>query len=223
MAAPSDPSGEAHRLWVKVCGLTRREDAEKAVELGVDALGFNTWRGSKRYLDLAAAADWLRTLPRHVARFALTVNAPLEEAQRLAALDFVDAVQLHGDEDPAYCRALGAIGTKVIKALRVATADDLETASAFPGGMILLDAKVPGEFGGTGKLVELELARAFREQHPERSVILAGGLKPENVARAVEAVRPFGVDVSSGVEIAAGRKDAGLMRAFIEAARGAGL
>jgi phosphoribosylanthranilate isomerase len=209
----------ARRVRVKVCGITCAEDAEAAVELGVDALGFNTWRGSKRYLDLEKAAEWLREIPPFVTRVALTVNATLEEARRIAELGFIDAVQLHGDEDAEYCRALRASGKTVIKALRVAAAEDLAAADAFPGRAILLDAKVPGEFGGTGVAVELELARRFREEHPERAVILAGGLRPETVAPAVEMVRPFGVDVSSGVEVTAGRKDRGLMRGFLEAAR----
>jgi phosphoribosylanthranilate isomerase len=222
MPPNSDPASAARpRLWVKVCGITSPEDAAAAIELGADALGFNTWPGSRRYLDLAAAAPWLRDLPRTVTRIALTVNAPLAEAQRLAGLDYLDVLQLHGDEAPDYFRALAAAGRPIVKALRIATAGDLATARDFPGENILLDAKVPGEFGGTGHLIELELARAFREQHPERRVILAGGLKPENVARAVEIVRPYGVDVSSGVERAAARKDRALMKAFIEAARGA--
>lgn len=206
---------------VKVCGITSAEDALAAIELGADALGFNTWRGSKRYLDVTAAADWLREIPPFITRVALTVNASLEEARRIVELGYIDAVQVHGDEDAAYCRALRAGGKTVIKALRVAASDDLEAADHFPGRAILLDAKVHGEFGGTGVAVELELARRFREEHPERAVILAGGLKPETVARAVKAVRPFGVDVSSGVELHPGRKDRGLMRAFIEAARAA--
>lgn len=225
MAPPSDTSAAGvkpapARLWVKVCGITCPEDAAAAIELGVDALGFNTWRGSKRYLDLERAAPWMGELPRSITRIALMVNAPLAEAQRLAGLDYIDVLQLHGDEDPDYFRALAKAGRPVMKAMRIATAADLESAREFPGERILLDAKVPGEFGGTGHLIELELARSFREQHPERAVILAGGLKPENVARAVEIVRPHGVDVSSGVERAVARKDRGLMKAFIEAARG---
>ncbi len=208
------------RVRVKICGITCAEDARAAIELGADALGFNTWPGSKRYLDLQLAEDWLRELPPFVARVALTVNAPLEEAKRIARLGFMDAVQLHGDEDAAYAGALGAGGHAVIKALRVRAPEDLEIARDFPAACFLIDAHVAGHFGGTGVPVNLELAQEFRRQFPGKPLILAGGLKPETVARAVELVRPFAVDVSSGVEAAPGRKDRGLMQAFLEAARG---
>lgn len=213
---------ETARTRVKICGITLAEDAEMAVALGADALGFNTWRGSKRYLDLAAAAPWLRTLPPYITRVALTVNAPLEEARRIAALEYIDAVQVHGDEDPAYCRALAETGRPVIRALRVGVAADLEKAAEFPGRALLLDAQVAGEYGGTGVTVDLALAKEFGRLFPQRALILAGGLRPETVAAVVQEVRPYAVDVSSGVERVPGRKDAGLMRAFLEAAREGG-
>jgi len=210
---------ETARVRVKICGITCAQDAHAAIALGADALGFNTWRGSKRSLDLAAAGAWLRELPPFVARVALTVNAPLEEAQRIAALGFVDAVQLHGDEDAPYCEALASGGRTVIKALRVRVADDLAVVPSFPAASFLIDAHVAGLFGGTGVPVDLDLAREFRRRFPEKPLILAGGLNPENVARAVDAVRPYAVDVSSGVEAEPGRKDYRLVKAFIEAAR----
>jgi phosphoribosylanthranilate isomerase len=211
---------ESARVRVKICGLTRAEDAAAAVALGADALGFNTWRGSKRYLDLALAGPWLRELPPYVTRVALTVNAPLDEARRIASLSFVDAVQVHGDEDAAYCRALAEVGRPIIKALRLGRMEDLKQAEDYPAGAMLLDAQVAGEYGGTGVSVELALAQEFRRLFPGRPLILAGGLKPDTVAGAVAMVRPYAVDVSSGVESAPGKKDPALMRAFVEAVRG---
>jgi phosphoribosylanthranilate isomerase len=198
------------------------EDAEAAIALGADALGFNTWTGSKRRIDLEREASWLADLPPFVAKVALTVNAPVEEAARLARLPFIDAVQLHGDEDASFCRSVMETGGRpVIKALRIRESADLETVPDYPTGFFLLDAHVPGMFGGTGVVADLNLARAFRARFPRLALILAGGLRPENVAEAIRAVRPYAVDVSSGVESAPGVKDRGLMRAFMEAVRGA--
>lgn len=205
------------RVRVKFCGVTGAADAEAAIALGVDALGFNTWPGSSRHLDLATAAGWLRDLPPFVCRVALTVNAPLEEARQVAELPYIDAVQLHGDEDAEYCRRLSEVGRPVIKALRLRGAGDLAAAGDFPTLHLLIDAHVEGQFGGTGAPVDLELAAEFCRRYPERRPILAGGLKPENVAASIRAVRPYAVDVSSGVESSPGRKDPERMRAFMAA------
>jgi phosphoribosylanthranilate isomerase len=210
------------RVRVKICGLQRAEDAEVAIALGADALGFNTWSGSKRCIDLEREASWLAELPPFVSKIALTVNAPVEEAVRIARLPFIDAVQLHGDEDAGFCRRLmEASGRPVIKALRIRVASELEGLADYPTGFFLLDAHVPGMFGGTGVQADLNLATAFRARFPHRPLILAGGLRPENVAEAIRLVRPYAVDVSSGVESSPGRKDRGLMRALIEAVRDA--
>ncbi len=211
----------AGRVRVKICGITNRRDAEDAIACGADALGFNTWPGTKRFVDLAREADWIRDLPPFVSRVALVVNASLEDAQRVAAYPFVDAVQFHGDEDAAYCAAFAASGKSFIKALRIRSKSDLEGSDAFSTRHVLVDAHVAGMFGGTGVRVDLELAAALREQFPQLTVVLAGGLRPENVAEAVRAVRPFAVDVSRGVECAPGKKDVGMMKEFIEAVRSA--
>ena len=211
----------AGRVRVKICGITNRRDAEEAIACGADALGFNTWSGTKRCVDLAREADWIRDLPPFVSRVALVVNASLEEAQRVASYPFIDAVQFHGDEDPAYCAAFAASGKSFIKALRIRAKSDVAGSDAFSTRHVLVDAHVAGMFGGTGVRVDLELASALREQHPQLTVVLAGGLRPENVADAVRAVRPFAVDVSSGVESAPGKKDPGMMREFVAAVRSA--
>ncbi len=206
---------------VKICGITRREDAETAVALGADALGFNLFKGSKRFISLDDNADWICELPPFVTRVAVLVNAPLSEACRVADHRAIDLVQLHGEEDVAYCAALARAGRPFIKVLRARGRQDLATAAGFSTRYILLDAHVPGAFGGTGTPVDLTLAVELTRIQASLSVILAGGLKPEGVATAVRKVRPFAVDVASGVEVAPGIKDYTLMAAFIEAAKGA--
>jgi phosphoribosylanthranilate isomerase len=209
------------RTRVKICGITNREDAEDAIAAGADALGFNTWREGKRFIDLDAAADWIGALPPFVARVALLVNAPLAEAERIARLPFIDALQLHGDESREYCAALARLGRPLVKALRVRDARDLADADAFSTRHILLDPHVADAFGGTGVRLDLGMAEALRQRHPHLTLVLAGGLRPENVAEAVRVARPYAVDVSSGVESAPGRKDRALMKAFVDAVMGA--
>jgi len=205
---------------VKICGLTSREDAETAVELGADALGFNLFPGSKRFISLEEHAGWMRELPPFVTRVAVLVNASLEEARRIAQHPAIDMVQLHGDEDPAYCAELARLDRPFIKALRLDGPEALAKARDFSTPHLLLDAHVPGAFGGTGHVIDLPLAAECAARHPEATIILAGGLTPENVRDAVSVVRPFAVDVASGVEESARQKSAERMRAFIEAARG---
>lgn len=209
----------AGRVRVKICGITNRDDAEEAIACGADALGFNTWPGTKRFIDLAREADWIRDLPPFVSRIALVVNASLADSQRVAGYSFIDAVQFHGDEDPVYCAAFASSGKSFIKALRIRSESDMEGADAFSTRHVLVDAHVAGMFGGTGVRVDLELASALRKRFPKLTMVLAGGLRPDNVAEAVRVVRPFAVDVSSGVEVAPGKKDPVMMREFVEAVR----
>jgi phosphoribosylanthranilate isomerase len=207
------------RVAVKICGLTNRDDARAALDAGADLLGFNLWPGSKRYLDLAAHAAWIAELP--AVRIALLVNATLDEARHIAALPFIDALQLHGDEDAAYCAAVAGFGKPTVKALRVSEPAHFATADTFSTSHLLLDAQVPGAYGGTGVRVHTPLVRQFSAAHPNLALWLAGGLLPENVADAIRETRPRVVDVSSGVEHQPGRKDFAKMRAFCAAARAA--
>ncbi len=209
----------ADRVAVKICGITNRDDALAALDAGADLLGFNTWHGTKRFLDLAKNAEWIATLPRAVVRVALLVNATPLETERVAAFPFVDALQFHGDEDADFCRWAASLGKPIIKALRARDRGVLSQAASFSTPHILLDAHVPGEFGGTGARVDLALACEFKRTHPALTLWLAGGLTAENVGDAVRAVWPAVADVSSGVEIEPGRKDAAKMRAFADAAR----
>lgn len=199
---------------VKICGVTRLEDALLAVRLGADALGFNFWPGSKRFLAPAAAREIVRRLPPLVTAVGVFVNATQDELLRAVAASGVQVAQLHGDEPPALC---GALPLPVVKALRVRDAASLDALAAYDGlvGAILLDSPSPG-YGGSGAAFDWSLAAAAAAA---RTVILAGGLGPANVAEAVRAVRPFAVDVASGVESAPGLKDGELMRRFIEAAK----
>jgi phosphoribosylanthranilate isomerase len=207
------------RVAVKICGLTNRDDARAAIDAGADLLGFNAWPGSKRYLDLEAHAAWIADLP--AIRVALLVNATLDEARRVAALPFIDALQLHGDEDAAYCAAAASFGKPIVKALRVSEPAHFGTAETFSTPHLLLDAQVPGAYGGTGVRVNTALVRQFSAAHPKLTLWLAGGLLPDNVAEAIRDTKPRVVDVSSGVERQPGWKDFAKMRAFCAAARAA--
>lgn len=202
----------ADRVAVKICGLTSREDALAAIDAGADVLGFNTWPGSRRFIEIERHADWIAGLP--VLRVALLVGASPAEAARIAERPYVDALQLHGDEDAATCAAFAQFGKPLIKALRVGEPAHFAAAASFSTRHVLLDAHVPGAFGGTGSRVDAALARSFAERCPDLILWLAGGLTPENVADAVRQVRPRVVDVSSGVESIPGKKDFAKMRAF---------
>ena len=210
-------------MRVKICGVTHPDDAELAVALGADALGLNFYPGSPRCLDAARDADWLRALAGVVRRVAVVVNAPRTEIDRLLGDGLVDAVQLHGDEDTAFCGALAAAGVPFAKALRVRGEEDLRSAGTFGTPWIVLDAYDPHAYGGTGQTTDWMLAaRAVREGVTGGwQVILSGGLRPENVADAVRLVRPFGVDVASGVEKKDDRrrKNPARLRAFFSEVR----
>jgi len=218
--APSDVASGAlwrPRVRVKICGITTPEDAEAAIEAGADALGFNGFSGSKRYIDLAASASWIAQLPPFVMRVAVLVNPRVEEVEATLALPGIDVVQFHGDETPAFCEPFCRHG--FIKAVAARDKAALEASRRFATKTLLLDAWVPGAYGGTGQLIDLPLAAGFVEANGDARVILSGGLTPENVARAVEAVRPWAVDVASGVEATPRKKDMAKMRDFVEAVR----
>src|SRR5688500_12981782 len=185
---------------LKVCGVTNREDAENAIRVGAHALGFNLFPGSKRYIEIAREELWIRKLPPFVTRVAVVVNSSLEDVRAIAASPAIDLVQLHGDEDEAFCRELADSGVSFIKALRLRDEGDFERAMGFSTCDLLIDAHVPGSYGGTGTPINFDLAAEFVRRHPDFRVILAGGLTPNNVTEAVRRVRPYAVDVASGVE-----------------------
>ena len=213
------------RTRVKICGLTHPDDAALAVALGADALGLNFHPGSPRCLDPARDGAWLRALPAGVRRVAVLVNPDRESIRRLLGEGLADAVQLHGDEDEAFCISLAAEGVPFAKAIRVRDADSLRGVERFHTPDLVLDAFRAGTYGGTGHTLDWALAADFAaaERALGRRTILSGGLQPGNAAEAIRRVRPFGVDVASGVEGAAGprRKDPARLRDFLAAVRAA--
>jgi phosphoribosylanthranilate isomerase len=206
-------------LRVKICGLTTPQDAAAAIECGADALGFNFYPGSKRYLRMDAAGAWIAALPGDVEKVAILVNPSWDEATAAAATAGITALQLHGAETPEFCRRLKEEGIQFEKALPVTDPDSVANVPNFFTPTVLLDSGGMGEFGGSGRTFPWKIARDFVLAHPHLRVILAGGLTPENVAEAAAMVQPFGVDVTSGVEFSPGRKDHGRLRDFIAAAR----
>jgi phosphoribosylanthranilate isomerase len=208
---------------VKICGVTNRADAAMAIALGADALGFNLYSGSKRFIEIDREAGWIAALPPFVTRVAVLVNASLDEARRVASHPAIQCVQFHGDEDEAYCAEFARGGRPFIKALRLRDETAVAEAPRYSTPHVLLDAHAGAAFGGTGTLIDLELAAKVARANPDMHVILAGGLRRENVAAAIAVVRPFAVDVASGVECAGDprRKDAGRVGEFLAAVRSA--
>ncbi len=204
------------RLFVKICGITTREDAQVAVEAGADALGFVFWPGSPRCVEVDAARAIAETLPASVVRVGVFVGASGEQMQRTADAARLDLLQLHGDEQPD---ALPALCRPAWKALRVGSELAPREVRRWAGRVcgILLDSRSASAPGGTGESFDWTLAQMAREH--AGFLMLAGGLTADNVGRAIELVRPDGVDVSSGVEASAGRKDQAKLRAFLAAAR----
>lgn len=200
---------------VKICGITNAADAQAAVAAGADLLGFVFYAGSPRHVTVEQAAAIARTVSPFVVRVGLFVDAPAELVGEALSACGLQLLQFHGDETPEYCRQFPAMS---MKAFRVQDAETIRTLPTYPTDAWLLDAFVPGQRGGTGHAFSWELAvDAVKLGKP---VFLAGGLTPENVAAAVRTVQPYGVDVSSGVESAPGKKDHEKMRAFIQAAKG---
>ena len=210
-----DRSATARGVRVKICGVTSLEDALAAVRLGADAIGFNFWPRSKRYLLPATAGGIAARLPPGVATFGVFVDPSRAELEEALAASRVGVAQLHGDEPPDL--ALG-LPVPVVKAIRVMDRDSLAALASWEVRAFLLDSASAG-YGGSGKTFDWSLAAAVAAELP---VFLAGGLGPENVAEAVRAVRPLGVDVASGVELAPGVKDAAKMKQFIARAKEAG-
>ncbi|MSU35960.1 MAG: phosphoribosylanthranilate isomerase [Pedosphaera sp.] len=201
---------------IKICGVTSLSDARFAVDQGADALGFVFYSSSPRYLPVAAAAQISRGLPPFVARVGLFVDATIEHIRDVISACNLDTIQLHGDEPPEYCRHFAGVA-KVIKAFRVRDAQSLDLMTRYETDAWLLDSYVPGKRGGTGHTFNWGLA--MEAKMLGRPIILSGGLDPVNVTEAIRRVRPYAVDVSSGVESEPGRKDPTRVQAFIQAVR----
>ena len=197
---------------IKICGVTRLEDALLASRLGADALGFNFWPKSKRHVTAAAARQIIARLPPFVTPVGVFVNQSEGEMRAIAAETGIQVFQLHGDEPPELCSRLPL---PVVKAVPVDQVSTLSKLLSYEVQAFLLDTPSRG-YGGTGLPFDWSLAEGVSEAAP---VILAGGLTPENVADAVRAVRPWAVDVASGVESSPGVKDADRMLRFVTAVR----
>jgi len=203
---------------IKFCGITTVQDAQHAATLGAWAVGLIFWSHSPRRCKLDVAAEIGATLKRRVEVAGVFVNPTLPEVAETAEAAGLTLIQLHGDEGPVFCAEVARrTGARVIKAARVRSGADIQALSAYHTDFHLLDSHVPGTPGGTGATFAWELARAHRGHPP---LILSGGLTPENVAGAVTAVRPYAVDVASGVEISPGVKDQARMAAFATAVAG---
>lgn len=201
------------RTRIKICGITREADLEAALDAGADAIGFVLWPHSPRHVSIERAAELARRLPPFVMPVGLFVNSSQEELRRATAIIPQLLLQFHGDETPSVC---DAAGRPYLRAARMAVGFDLlDFASRYPNAQaILLDAHVEG-YGGGGKVFDWSLI----PPNVPRPVVLSGGLHAGNVTEGIFRVRPWAVDVSSGVEQAKGIKDAAAIRRFCEAVR----
>ncbi|OGP88696.1 MAG: hypothetical protein A2157_09875 [Deltaproteobacteria bacterium RBG_16_47_11] len=199
-------------IWIKICGITNIEDGLKAASLGVDALGF-IFAPSLRRVTPDMAQKIIRTLPNLNLKVGVFVNEEPEEVLRVAEYCGLNALQFHGEELPEYCKIFSL---PVIKAIRIKTLESLTGMERYPDATILLDTYSPVKAGGTGISFPWTVALKAKE---ERNFILSGGLNPGNIGEAISKVRPWGVDVSSGVETVPGKKDHLKMNDFVKEAR----
>jgi phosphoribosylanthranilate isomerase len=195
---------------VKICGITNYEDAVAAMDMGADLLGFNFCPKSPRYIKPLEAAKIIRRLPAFIDVAGVFVNSSLDEIREIAARCQLDWVQLHGDENTEFCRWLAYDSTKTMKALRVKDANDLQQVDSFSTDAILLDAFDPKRYGGTGLTFDWNIIG-----HIGKRVFLAGGINPQNAAKALE-LGVYGIDVCSGVESEPGKKDHKKLKALFD-------
>ncbi len=200
-------------IKIKICGITNRDDALEAAELGADALGFNFYPESPRSIAPEKAAEIIFQLPPFVVPVGLFVNEAEERVREIQELTGIEVLQFHGDESPEFCERFEG---RVIKAVRVKDRESLHSIVHYKVSAILLDSHTDGLRGGTGATFDWDLAKNAAIL---RRIILAGGLTPENAAAAVKKVRPYAVDVASGVEKEKGVKDFGKMKKFITEVR----
>lgn len=204
------------QVKVKICGITNLNDAMAAVDSGADALGFVFFEGSPRYIPHGKAYTIIKKLPSFTTTIGVFVNEKTEQIEKIVGLTGIDVVQLHGDEPPEVCN----ISRRIIKAIRVKSLESLDPLKNYKDKVsaFLLDTFTPEILGGTGQIFNWDIAVEAKQFG---RIILAGGLTPDNIADSVRRVRPYGVDVSSGVESEKGKKDHKKMKLFIERAKGA--
>jgi phosphoribosylanthranilate isomerase len=218
---PSPSFTYAGFVRVKFCGITNLDDAAEAVRLGAWAIGLIHFDGSPRCVESGEAARIGAAYRRKCEVVGVFVNPTLEEVDRAVEDAGLTMVQLNGAEGAQFCAEVARrTGLKVIKAIHVASAADIHAAEAYRTDFHLFDRRGKGQWGGTGESFDWELLRGHRSEVPD---ILAGGLRPDNVAAAIAVAQPYAVDVASGVELEPGRKDHAAMAAFFEAAQPAGI
>ncbi len=200
-------------IRIKICGITNLTDALKAVELGADALGFNFYPKSPRFISEEVAKEIIRKLPPFLVQVGIFVNKSLERIQKVVDSTGIQAIQLQGDESPDFC---SQFSQPVIKAIRIKDQDSLKVIKDYQVSAFLLDSYSPGYYGGSGKAFDWSLAV---EAQKYGKIILAGGLNPNNIAEAIREVRPYGVDVCSGVEKEPGKKEHKKLKEFIQTVR----
>ena len=199
---------------VKICGITRAEDARAAADAGADMIGLNFWPGTPRFVPLDRAREIADAVRGRVEIVALFVDAGRDEVVRTAEQLGTQSVQLHGSETAEFAESLG--GLRIIKAFHISREADVKRLDGFPAFAYLLDARVEGVPGGTGRTIDWEVARKAARYG---RILLAGGLTPDNVGEAVRTARPWGVDTASGVEQSPGVKDKGKIELFLRRAR----
>lgn len=197
---------------VKICGITNLEDAFAAVDYGADALGFVFYKGSPRYISPETAREIIRQLPPFITTVGVFVDEPTSNIEDILKSVPLDVVQFHGHESPEACMLF----RRGIKAIRVKELSDLEPLKRYKVSAFLLDTYTPESLGGTGQIFNWDIAVAAKQFG---KIILAGGLNPENIEKAIRWVRPYAVDVSSGIEKEKGKKDLKRMKLFIEKAK----
>jgi phosphoribosylanthranilate isomerase len=195
---------------VKICGLTNFDDAVAAIDMGADLLGFNFYQKSPRYIEPVKAAEIVNKLPGFIDIVAVFVNATVDEIHQTKRICPFDWVQLHGDEDQQFCSSLRSHDVKTMKAFRVKDKSDIEKTNTFFTDAILLDAFQPDKYGGTGITFDWNIIG-----HIGKRVFLAGGIKPDNAANALE-LGVYGIDVCSGIESRPGKKDHKKMKKLFE-------
>ena len=200
------------RTRIKMCGMTRSEDVAQAIDLGVNALGFIFYSGSKRYLSLAQAKKILREIPPFVTRVAVLVNPAIDLVNQLLLELSVDCLQFHGEECPEFCRQFNVPYIKAIPAVSMEQIEQQTNRYSEASG-ILIDTPAPGIYGGTGQTFDWSMLPESRT----KPLILSGGLNAENVKKAVTSVQPYAVDVCSGIESQPGIKDPMKMKEFVAA------
>jgi phosphoribosylanthranilate isomerase len=209
-------SKNSDRVFVKFCGIRNEFDARAAIECGADALGFNLYPGSARFIQWQREQAWIRGLPAEISRVAVVVNPALDEAWQLLETDVFDGLQLHGEESRQFCESLTGHHKPVLKAFRLKNGELLQRIHDYPVFGFLIDGHREGAFGGTGEQFEWTLLKQASLNKP---LIVAGGLTPENVADAVRELSPYAVDVATGIENTVGGKDRKKMQDFVAAAK----